>query len=377
MEKRIAYFTNIAPHYRDPLWRVLVSTTDFEIHFFFGEPRKNGIRSIDFNNLFWLDYKNRIHILRNRRIKGLLIWQKDVIREILSNRWESFMFLGDMYIISTWIAVVLAKIRNKKVYYWTHGIYGNENRLKLFIRRQFLMLADKLLLYGNHSKSLMIKNGFDEEKLHVVFNTLDYYRHFQLRNEVINSDFYRTRNYFKNYKLPILIFIGRLTENKKLDLLVKAVVELNAEKNRLNLILVGDGPVKSSLENLTTELNGTFKFYGESYDEQELGRLISNASVCVSPGNIGLTAIHALSFGTPVITHNNFNNQMPEFEAIDNGINGAFFEENDLGSLKKTIADWLNRHPQKDIGLRNSCYKKIDSFYNPGYQLQIFRKILL
>ena len=44
----------------------------------------------------------------------------------------------------------------------------------------------------------------------------------------------------------------------------------------------------------------------------------------VSPGNVGLTAIHSLSYGTPVLTHNNFNNQMPEVESIQPGFNGYF-----------------------------------------------------
>ena len=53
--------------------------------------------------------------------------------------------------------------------------------------------------------------------------------------------------------------------------------------------------------------------------------------------NVGLTAIHSLSFGTPVLTHNNFDNQMPEVQAINEGENGGFFIENDLEDLIKKI----------------------------------------
>lgn len=51
---------------------------------------------------------------------------------------------------------------------------------------------------------------------------------------------------------------------------------------------------------------------------------IYNADLCVSPGNVGLTAMHSLVFGCPVITHNCFEWQMPEFEAIQPGITGDF-----------------------------------------------------
>ena len=39
-----------------------------------------------------------------------------------------------MNIISTWISAIIARLRNRKVYFWTHGLYGNESKLKYFFR---------------------------------------------------------------------------------------------------------------------------------------------------------------------------------------------------------------------------------------------------
>lgn len=36
-------------------------------------------------------------------------------------------------------------------------------------------------------------------------------------------------------------------------------------------------------------------FYGSCYDEQTNAELIYNADMCVAPGNVGLTAIHAMT----------------------------------------------------------------------------------
>ncbi len=69
---------------------------------------------------------------------------------------------------------------------------------------------------------------------------------------------------------------------------------------------------------------GRIWLYGACYDEEIIGELIFNAQLCVSPGNVGLTAMHSLVYGTPVITHNNFSNQSPEFEAIIDGKTGSF-----------------------------------------------------
>lgn len=55
--------------------------------------------------------------------------------------------------------------------------------------------------------------------------------------------------------------------------------------------------------------------------------LIYNADLCVAPGNIGLTAMHAMMFGCPCISHNDFSWQMPEFEAIVPYKTGNFLKE--------------------------------------------------
>ena len=375
--KRIAYFTNIAPHYRDRLWQILATNGDFELHFFFGKTSKFGIKEINFDSSIWVKYQNRIHCLRNCRIKGLLFWQIGVIREVIINKWDMFIFLGDMYIISTWISAIIARFRNKQVFFWSHGIYGNEQAFKLFFRKYFLLLANKHFLYGNYAKDQMVKAGFKESVLYVIFNSLNYDKHLVLRREVIDNKFYHSNHFFKNPDLPVLIFIGRITPVKKLELLIQTVKELYAELYYVNLIVIGEGPMLSFVTNLSLELNNSIYFYGPCYEEKVIGKLLANASLCVSPGNVGLTAIHSLSFGTPVITHNNFSNQMPEFEAIEDGVTGAFFKENSIESLKRTIIKWLSEHPCKNDDLTNNCYNRIDDYYNPYYQLQIVNLAIL
>ena len=94
-----------------------------------------------------------------------------------------------------------------------------------------------------------------------------------------------------------------------------------------------------------------FWYVGPLYDEATLGKFLYNADLCVSPGNVGLTAIHALTFGLPVISHDNYLAQMPEFEAITPGKTGMFFRENDSKDLYNKIIEFLenqsNRWPGK------------------------------
>ena len=118
-------------------------------------------------------------------------------------------------------------------------------------------------------------------------------------------------------------------------------------------------------------------FYGSSYDETTNAQLIYNADLCVAPGNVGLTAMHSMVFGCPVISHNDFPHQMPEFEAIKKGITGDFFNYGDTVSLSKTISEWFKKHKNDRDKVRKDCYNVIDKEWNPYFQMEIFKKTII
>jgi hypothetical protein len=89
-----------------------------------------------------------------------------------------------------------------------------------------------------------------------------------------------------------------------------------------------------------------------------------------------LTAIHSLSYGTPVITHNDFANQMPEYEIIEDGITGTFFTKGNSNSLADAIHNWFSKNPDSNLK-RQRCRMKIDQYYNPEYQISVFNELIL
>lgn len=377
MKKRIFNFTNIASHYRKNLWEKLVLEEDFDFFFFYGKNRSLKIKEIDFSSSIFTKRQSKINQIKNVWIKGrVLIWQTQVAYICLTKKIDLAIFLGEFQVISTWFSVLFCKIRGIKVAYWTHGIYGNESFLKKKIRLFFYNTADELILYERRAKRLLVAEGFDENKIKVIFNSLDYDTHKKLREDKAVTTKSQT-DFFKDNTLPYLIFVGRITGVKKIDMLVKAIKIINDTNIKVNLLVVGDGPEKEYLETITSDLNlkDNISFFGSCYDEIKLANFIYHSNLCVSPGNVGLTAIHALSFGTPVCTHNNFFNQMPEVEVIEEGFNGCFFKENDINSLAFTINKWLeNNISNKQI--KDNCYKVIDELYNPYNQLTILKEIL-
>lgn len=85
------------------------------------------------------------------------------------------------------------------------------------------------------------------KKTFVIHNSLAYDKQRAIRERIKPSDIYK--EHFNN-RCPTLIFIGRLTPVKRLDLLIDAVSLLNARNEYYNIVFVGDGEMRSNLEKM-------------------------------------------------------------------------------------------------------------------------------
>lgn len=298
--------------------------------------------------------------------------------QVLNMEYDALILIGEPFNITAWKILILNKIllKKKKIFLWSHGWYGRESFAKKWMKRVFFGLADKTFLYGNYAKEVAISQGFRADKLAVIHNSLDHDNQVKLRHTLKPSSIYR--DHFEN-DYPTLIFIGRLTSVKRLDLLLNALAILKSERKNYNLVLVGDGEMKISLESITKEkgLEKVVWFYGACYDDTQNAQLIYDADLCVAPGNVGLTAMHTMVFGTPVLTHDNFTMQMPEFEAIHPGITGDFFKYNDVKSLSTSISNWLETNANNRNEIRNYCFNEIDQFWTPKFQASVLKSNIL
>jgi glycosyltransferase involved in cell wall biosynthesis len=314
--------------------------------------------------------------IRNFAIRRICFWQSGLIHLALSGRHQVHVYWGEAHRISTWLSVLLSKARGKRVVFWSHGLYGNERPLKKLIRTTFYRLADAVLLYGDYARQLMISNGFDERKLYTIKNSLDVDRQnslyvscqkraVELKTELFSGDD------------RILVFVGRLTPQKKLGMLLDALQALRQENNNYKLLLIGDGSEREGLTRQAAELGiaPCVHFYGACYDDEVLAPLMMMADVCVSPGEVGLTAMHALVFGTPVVTHDNFSRQMPEFEAIIPQKSGAFYHYNDTADLCAKIRLVVELIDAGKI-TAEGCRETILKYYNIDYQYSVFKRML-
>lgn len=369
MDSHICCIFNYGPHYRWPIYNLM--SKNFKIDFCLGDKLINtsNIKKFNYNDL-----EGFTTLLKNVKIFGPLYWQVGAIKQLFNKKYSKYLILGEPFCLSSWIILFLAKILSKEVICWTHGYLNKSNAKRRKITRFYFSLFDKIMTYNERSKQIMIEEGIDKSKFYVIANSLDTDSHLQIRTKLEKNDIF-VKHFGNNF--PTVIYCGRIQKIKRLDLLFEALVILKNRDILCNLLLVGKEDENVNINKMIDEYNlkDNVWCYGACYDEELLASFFYNSAVCVSPGNVGLTAIHSLSFGCPVITNDNLNRQMPEFESIKPSITGDFFKENDVEDLASIIYKWINKNNQELDLIHKAAFAEIDRKWNIYNQLNILKDV--
>lgn len=357
-----------ASHYRETIYREIDKRFDSDI--VFGIPPTEGIKQMNTEGFRGNVYYTKILVWRS------VFYQKGIL-SLIWKPYDVYIGMGETHGLSSWIFPILVRIfkPRKKVYFWSHGWYGKESSIGKIVKKIFFRLPNGgTFLYGDYARDLMIKEGFPSNKLFVIHNSLAYYRQLEIRNSITRSEIYK--EYFGNDN-KVIVMIGRLNLRKHLDMLIDALSIAKSQGVFYNLVLIGNGEDREKLEELSVQkgVDSQIWFYGACYDEYRNAELIYNADLCVVPGDIGLTAIHSLMFGTPAISHNHFSTQGPEFEAIKSGVTGDFYEFGDVKSLISIMRNWFETHKNRD-NVRQACFDEIDENWTPDFQIKVLKKYL-
>ena len=370
-------------HYREHLMRELMQDPYWDFEMVSDLSTVGGIKGID-PELAKLPIEAgglRWNFVKNCTIFGKrvpFLWQKGLIRRLSRNDYDAVIFLGSIYFISTWVGMFKARRMGKQVLFWTHGFLGKDGGVLSRIRHVFYRRADCCLLYGERAKNIMWNSGlYRPEQLKVIYNSLDYEPMKRCRLAMtpeLRSNL--RQSLFDDDAAPIIVAVGRVNKVKRLDLLLRALALLNDQQVAFRCLIVGDGSELESLQVLASELkvDRWVRFHGAAYGN-EVNSLLLASDLCVIPGDIGLSAMHAMSAGLPAISHNNLARQMPEHEAIVEGETGSFYEYESVPDLAKCIQSWTSI-PERIELAQQACLKKVEMQFNVHYQVQMIKEAL-
>jgi len=154
------------------------------------------------------------------------------------------------------------------------------------------------------------------------------------------------------------IFAGRLIKEKRVDLLLAALEQI--EDYEINCLIVGEGPEKESLEKFVIEhdLEKKVTFHKFMTHQESLISSMKGAKVLVLPSKregFGMVVVEANACGIPVvITKGRMN---AACDLIENGVNGFIAEPHSADMAKKIILALRNGDSMKD-----QCLKKSEEY---------------
>jgi glycosyltransferase involved in cell wall biosynthesis len=353
-KSRVSVVYPFLPHYRRGIFRELDDSMSFEYEFLSDTVGRAGIVPLDTSEV------KRHKSVQNRWI-GRALWQHGLLRIALTSDSPVWIFLGDASYLSTWVAAALLRLRRKKVLFWTIGWHRPERGIRRLIRMGFYRLANGLLLYGQNAIRIGEESGYPASRMWVIYNSNP--PKYLSEGEGRSAPLFRSEIFDSEH--PIVGAVIRLTPTKHLDLLVRAGAYASELGHPLTIALVGDGPVEHELVALAKRLSVDLRIHPAVYEGRDLERVYERLRVTVVPNAVGLTAVQSMYFGTPVISGDDANQQMPEWEAIIPGVTGAHFRHGDARSLAEAILTWT----RKDLDVvGRACVTEVSTRWNPVTQ---------
>jgi len=211
------------------------------------------------------------------------------------------------------------------------GYFGKiKGRIALTLEFFSTKLTKNHLAVSNFVKSELEKRGAKEKNIEVIHNGADV----ELINTIKEQD-----------KIYDLIFVGRLTYQKNLPLLVESVKILKQDFPKIKIAIVGKGEKRDELEKLIKNYNlsDNFEFLGEIKEKSEIFKYLKSSKIFVLPSileGFPLTIVEANACGLPVITTKTRHNNTKEYITDnENGFSANADPENFSLSISKLLKD--------------------------------------
>lgn len=337
--------------YRVPTWRELASRPGIDFHLeYTSDGHVPNVEPDGFS----------AHYTPSRPLwkRPELFWHPGTLRTMDHRPADVLVLNWNIRNISVWAAIAKARARRLGVVLFGHGVSKNDSWMRRSVRNALGGMGDCLLVYSESVRSRLLDEGFDPQRVFVAPNSVD------------QTDIQRARldwlarpddlaAFRREHKLdeggPVLIFCARLEPLRRLDLLLDAMPRVAERHPGVRLIVIGgskDAAFEAELRAKATGLGALaerVRFLGAIYGEPSLAPWFLSSDLMVFPSHMGLSVLHAMGYGVPVLTCDNASRHGPEFDVIQNAFdpgverpNGATFADADLDALVDRLDNLLS-----------------------------------
>ena len=247
--------------------------------------------------------------------------------------------------------------KNIKRVYTAHNVFFNKKKLLRFALKGSIIIA-----VGNGVKKNLIEEyQIDEKNITIIYNSIEIPKTIQKTQD----DFLKQ----KEDKIYIAT-IGRLSEQKGIDIYLKAITPIIQKNKKVYGIIIGDGELKEDMIELTKQLKIEKNILFLGYRKDVLELISSMDFIVLSSRWEGfpLTPIETFAMKKTIIVSNIDGNN----EIVRENENGLLFEKDNIQELTEKMNKLIENDRKK---LEENAYKDYQEKYSYKTFIDNYNKI--
>ncbi len=338
--RRLGIVQRVLTTYRVPFFEKLAAVSEFDVAVFAGQPMMGeSIKIADALVNVQRYIANNRYVLKP---ENMIIWQTNIVKWLCEFNPDVLVMEANPRILSHRQAIRWMHQRRRPILGWGLGELervgtGVSVALRNLVARKLICSFDGMIAYSTKAKADYMKAGVTSDRIFIAHNSIDNSESEHYMAQLSDLQWvaaWRTNNGLDPHS-PIILFVGRLITGKQIDLLIRACMPLFP---RCQLLIVGDGPARSDIEQLALPYSSSIHFLGHQTGEALALSFIAS-DVFVLPGAGGLALHQAMSYGKSVIA--SFGDGT-EADLIRDGQNGLLFRPGDVDDLTDKIETLLS-----------------------------------
>ena len=228
----------------------------------------------------------------------------------------------------------------------------------------------KIVIFSEPQKNVLEKLGVSKEKLIVIPNGVN--ENIWKPLTEINTKHNEVRK--KLGEGRIFLYMGRIASEKNIEALLRSWRQ--SKTNNCKLVIVGDGPMKPTLENSFSNLNeDKLIWWGEETNLETRVAIMQIAEVFFLPSlieGLSLSLLEAMSTGAACVA----TDAGADGEVLDNGAGIVISTEN-VATQLRTIIPILIDHPSFTKSLGEKGRERVLSRYTIKKNIDALEKVYL
>mgnify|MGYP002277162861 CR=1 FL=1 len=258
--------------------------------------------------------------------KEALGWQRLPFREL--QHYDVVFIYGNPRLLSNVAASFYLKWRRTPVVIWGQAHTATANAASEAVRLRWWHCFHNFLVYNDKESEWLKAKGFNAHNVIGMNNGLDQKKIDAASHQWPVDRLAKWQSKSGLGKNQLILSCARLVAKNRFEEAIDMLAQLVERGVDPIWAVIGDGPEKARLKKMARSKGVAERiiWVGPVYDEDKLAPWFLSADLFIHPSAIGLSLLHAMGYGLPVITHSDREKQMPEFAAFIDGGTGLLFK---------------------------------------------------